>query len=211
MDDDALRRGKPTCHVKFDEATAILAGDALQSMAFEILAGADLSEYADKQKAALILALSRAAGANGMVGGQSLDLAATNQEISLEHLTQLHQLKTGAILKSCVDLPCIISEKLSADEHSIFLRFAEHIGLAFQIQDDILDVVSSTETLGKPQGSDEDANKSTFVSLLGLDGAKEALNKHHQQAIDALDTLESLSYDTEKLKVFSDFMITRKY
>lgn len=208
MDDDDLRRGNPTCHIKFGEATAILAGDALQSMAFEILASADFGEAANKNKHLLILALSKAAGPAGMVGGQSLDLAATNKRISLTELTHLHALKTGALLKVSVHLPCLLSDSITSNEQQTLLTFSEHIGLAFQIQDDILDVTSDTKTLGKPQGSDQEANKSTFVSLLGLDKAKEELNKQHKLAIQAL---RSLPYNTEKLQTFADFMVTRKF
>lgn len=208
MDDDDLRRGNPTCHIKFDEATAILAGDALQCMAFEILASADFSDYANAQRVPLIAALSRAAGASGMVGGQSIDLVSTNQNINLDALTQLHRLKTGALLTACVQLPCLISEVVSADETQILLTFSQHIGLAFQIQDDILDVTSDTHTLGKPQGSDENANKSTFVSLLGIDGAKQALTNHQQLALQAL---ARLPYNTQNLSAFTDFLVTRNY
>jgi len=206
MDDDELRRGNPTCHVKFGEAMAILAGDALQSMAFQILASAELNPHASLRQHELILALSKAAGPAGMVGGQSIDLSSTNKQVSLAQLNQLHALKTGALLKVCVTLPCLLSENITASEKTVLQQFAEHIGLAFQIQDDILDVTADTETLGKPQGSDQQANKSTFVSLLGLENAKQELNKHHYLAIQAL---RSLAYNTEKLETFTDFMVTR--
>ena len=208
MDDDALRRGKPTCHIKFGEATAILAGDALHSMAFQILAQAPFDEYAQSIKHELIIALSKAAGPAGMVGGQSIDLASTNVKISLAELTQLHALKTGALIKVAVLLPCLLSESLTLANKTALLSFAEHIGLAFQIQDDILDVTSDTQTLGKPQGSDQEANKSTFVSILGLDNAKLALNKEHHLAIQAL---QQLPYNTEKLKAFTDYMVARTF
>ncbi|MFT4655528.1 MAG: farnesyl diphosphate synthase [Patiriisocius sp.] len=208
MDDDELRRGNPTCHVKFGEATAILAGDALQSMAFQILASAKLSPHATLKQHTLIQVLSYAAGPAGMVGGQSIDLSATNTSISLAQLTQLHALKTGALLKVCVLLPCLLSIDITKEEEATLLSFAEHIGLAFQIQDDILDVTADTQTLGKPQGSDQAANKSTFVSLLGLKKAKQELNKQHDLAIQAL---HSLAYNTEKLEAFTDFMVTRTF
>lgn len=208
MDDDDLRRGNPTCHVKYSEATAILAGDALQSMAFEIIAGANLGNNTNPKKHLLILALSQAAGPAGMVGGQSLDLGATDRKIPLSELKNLHALKTGALLKVCVQLPCILSNTLTAKQKQAFLTFSEHIGLAFQIQDDILDVISDTKTLGKPQGSDESANKSTFVSLLGLESAKKELVNQHELAIQAL---RSLPYNTEKLQTFTDFMVTREF
>lgn len=208
MDDDDLRRGSPTCHIKFGEATAILAGDALQCMAFQILAEATFDRPLRQGQHSLILALSAAAGPAGMVGGQSIDLSSTNIPISLTQLTQLHLLKTGALLKVCVLLPCLLSTYIKPEEQSLLLRFAEHIGLAFQIQDDILDVTADTQTLGKPQGSDQKANKSTFVSLLGLEDAKLELNKQHDLAIHAL---RSLAYNTEKLETFTDFMVTRTF
>jgi farnesyl diphosphate synthase len=208
MDDDDLRRGNPTTHIKFDEATAILAGDALQCMAFEILASAQMTPYAQTKRSALITKLARAAGAAGMVGGQSLDLIATNKAIAMSELTQLHQLKTGALLIACVELACLLSEQISEQEHAQFTKFAQHIGLAFQIQDDILDVTADTSTLGKPQGSDEQANKSTFVSLLGLSEAQQELTKQHQLALQALD---NLPYNTDDLALFADFMVTRTF
>jgi len=208
MDDDDLRRGNPTCHIKYDEATAILAGDALQCMAFEILATASFSEYSHTQRVPLIKHLCQAAGASGMVGGQSIDLVSTNINIPIDALTQLHNLKTGALLTACVKLPCLLSADISEQNTQQLLEFAQHIGLAFQIQDDILDVTSDTSTLGKPQGSDEEANKSTFVSLLGLEGAQQALSKHHQLALQAL---AHLPYNTDKLATFTDYLVTRTY
>lgn len=206
MDNDDLRRGLPTCHIKFDEATAILAGDALQNMAIEVICHA--TSYSDKQKTQLTLILTKAAGAQGMVAGQSLDLAATNMAISLDQLTKLHSLKTGALLRASVNMPCQLCKNLSTEDLNTILLFASHIGLAFQIQDDILDIISSTEALGKPQGSDENNNKSTFVSLLGLDGAKNKLASEHEQAVQAL---RKLPYNTENLISFTDFMVTRTY
>ncbi len=206
MDDDDLRRGSPTCHIKFDEATAILAGDALQSLAFEILSKDP--NLTSEIKVSLISTLAKAAGPQGMVGGQSLDLSATNKKINLDELNQLHRLKTGALLSASVSLPCILDNRIKKGELSNILKFASHIGLAFQIQDDILDIISSTETLGKPQGSDDESNKSTFVSLLGLDGAKKKLAHQHEQAIQALRTLP---YNTNNLATFTDFMVTRTY
>ncbi len=206
MDDDELRRGSPTCHIKFDEATAILAGDALQTMAFEIICGA--TNYSDNDKTQLTLIMAKAAGPQGMVAGQSLDLAATNIVLSLEQLTNLHSLKTGALLRASVNMPCALCKNLSIEHLNTMLLFASHIGLAFQIQDDILDTISNTETLGKPQGSDEHNNKSTFVSLLGVDGAKKKLASSHEQAIQAL---RKLPYNTQNLISFTDFMVTRTY
>lgn len=208
MDDDDLRRGKPTCHIQFNEATAILAGDALQCMAFEVIANAPLSQFADSQRIELIRHLTKAAGAAGMVGGQSIDLAATNMQIPIDALRNLHSLKTGALLSACVQLPCILCKDISPHNVQLLLKYAKHIGLAFQIQDDILDVTSDTTTLGKPQGSDQDANKSTFVSLLGLEGAQLALHEQHELALQALATLP---YNTQNLIQFSEYLVARKY
>ncbi|MFC4701816.1 (2E,6E)-farnesyl diphosphate synthase [Glaciecola siphonariae] len=208
MDDDALRRGKPTCHIEFDEATAILAGDALQTLAFEILANHALSDFANSKRIALISELAKASGANGMCQGQSLDLIATNEDISIDALNHLHSLKTGALLTACVRMGALICSQTSADDLANLTSFANHIGLAFQIQDDILDVISDTETLGKPQGSDQSNNKNTFVSKLGLEGAQTQLKAHHQEALHALDTLP---YNTAHLKLFTDYMVTRTF
>lgn len=208
MDDDALRRGKPTCHIQFDEPTAILAGDALQTLAFELLSNLPLQHFADSKRLVLIKELSKASGIQGMCQGQSLDLIATNQNIDITVLNKLHQLKTGALLAACVRMGAIISEQTSASDLDRLTLFAKHIGLAFQIQDDILDVISDTQTLGKPQGSDQVNNKNTFVSKLGLTRAKDELSRHHQEALQALT---SLPYNTDELKMFTDFMMTRTF
>lgn len=208
MDDDDLRRGKPSCHIQFDEATAILAGDALQTAAFDILASTQFKGSSQTINAKLVSALCKAAGAQGMVGGQSIDLYFTNKSISLDQLRQLHALKTGAMIRTSIELPSILAECLSKDDYEHLITFAEHMGMAFQIKDDILDVTADTKTLGKPQGSDENANKSTFVSLLGLQEAQNELAKQHQLAIHALSTLP---YNTKALKEFADFMLKRSF
>ncbi|MBT1452292.1 polyprenyl synthetase family protein [Glaciecola sp. XM2] len=208
MDDDALRRGEPTCHIKFDEATAILAGDALQTSAFEVLATLPMSDFASGKRVEMVRELSQASGAKGMCLGQSLDLIATNETIDFDALTTLHQLKTGALLACAVRMGAMISPITTEEDLLTLSTFAAHIGIAFQIQDDILDVTTDTATLGKQQGSDEANNKSTFVTQLGLDGARKALNEHHHQAKQALT---SLPYDTHLLEMFSDYMITRTF
>ncbi|MFC3122086.1 polyprenyl synthetase family protein [Agaribacter flavus] len=206
MDDDALRRGKPTCHIQFNEATAILAGDALQSMAFECLSSMPMSEYGESKRAKLVAILSRAAGIRGMCQGQSLDLLATDKAISLEQLSELHRLKTGALIESAVSMASCLSPQASEETDEHLRKYARAIGLAFQIQDDILDVTSDTLTLGKPQGSDVENNKSTFVTHLGLQGAKEALKTQYQEALQALT---QLPYNTEDLRCFTDYMVAR--
>ena len=208
MDDDDLRRGNPTCHIAFDEATAILAGDALQTQAFSIVAEHPMSTFANHRRAQLVAVLARAAGYSGMCGGQAIDLAATGKQITLAELQHLHQLKTGALLTACVEMVCLVTEQLDSNHQQLLCRFANRIGLAFQVQDDILDVTASTETLGKPKGSDEARGKNTFPSLLGLDGARQELAKLHQEALQALD---GLPYNTEYLVAFTDLMVSRSH
>lgn len=208
MDDDELRRGNPTCHIAFDEATAILAGDALQTQAFSIVAEHPMSAFANHRRAQLVAVLARAAGYSGMCGGQAIDLAATGKQITLAELQHLHQLKTGALLTACVEMVCLVTEQLDSNHQQLLCRFANRIGLAFQVQDDILDVTASTETLGKPKGSDEARGKNTFPSLLGLDGARQELAKLHQEALQALD---GLPYNTDYLVAFTDLMVSRSH
>jgi farnesyl diphosphate synthase len=173
MDDDALRRGQPTVHVAFDEATAILAGDALQTLAFSRLAAAPLSAEA---RIAMVAALAEAAGAAGMCGGQALDIEATGRGggIALADLRRLHALKTGALLRCAVRLGAIAGAA-DADTRAALDRYADALGLAFQIRDDLLDIESDSATLGKTAGKDLAQNKATFPALLGVDGARAAL------------------------------------
>ena len=208
MDDDALRRGKPTNHIKFGEATAILAGDALQTLAFEIVLNQPLSDTAEKQRLQITKILAKASGLNGMCAGQSIDLSSTGKEISLAELTKLHQLKTGALLQACVAMgACMAGE--TDEQHIRHLElYATKIGLAYQVQDDILDVISDSETLGKPQGSDSELDKNTFVSHLGLEGSQSFLQNLHNEALHALS---SLPFDTNKLKSFTDYIVKRSY
>lgn len=204
MDDDALRRGVPTCHIAFGEANAILAGDALQALAFELLAKAPSSNPGINL--ALVLELSRAAGAVGMVVGQAIDLDAQNKTLSLDQLEQMHNHKTGAIIEAAVVMGAIASGHNQADWQPALRRYAQAIGLAFQVQDDILDVVADTQTLGKPQGSDAERNKPTYVSLLGLDGAKQKANELYQLALAALEELPQAS---QTLADIAQFIVQR--
>ncbi|GLR73069.1 polyprenyl synthetase family protein [Agaribacter marinus] len=208
MDNDDLRRGKPTCHIKYDEATAILAGDALQSSAFECLSSMPLSEYAQTKRHELIAILAKASGMRGMCQGQSLDLLATGETISLDDLIKLHQLKTGALIESAVSMATCLSPTANEDTRKLLSVYSKAIGLAFQIQDDILDLTSDTATLGKPQGSDLINGKSTFVTHLGLQGAKDALTVQYEEALHAL---EQLPYNTEQLKLFTQYMVARTH
>jgi farnesyl diphosphate synthase len=184
MDDDDLRRGKPTTHIAFDEATAILVGDALQALAFEVLAQAP--ELSAAQRIEMIRVLSRAAGANGMVAGQMRDMAASNATLTEKQLREMHQQKTGALIEAAVAIGGLASAQVDETTLHTLEVYAAHLGLAFQIQDDILDVTQTTEHLGKPQGSDDRNGKTTFVLQLGLEGAISAANSHAQLAREAL-------------------------
>jgi len=171
MDDDALRRGKPTVHVAFDEATAILAGDALQSLAFALLADAPLAAGA---RVAMLRELAVAAGVHGMCGGQALDIDATGRAIGLDALQRLHALKTGALLRASVRLGALAAGA-GADDRRHLDAFAEALGLAFQVRDDLLDVEGDSATLGKTAGKDAAQAKATFPALLGLDATRARL------------------------------------
>lgn len=205
MDDDNLRRGKPTVHIAFDEATAILAGDALQTLAFEIIAEPG-SGLKPELQVAMIAALARASGYLGMCGGQAIDLASEGKSIDLNSLTELHNLKTGALIRVAVELALIAAEANERDR-SALLGYAEAIGLAFQVQDDILDITSTTEELGKPQGSDLDANKSTYPKLLGLDGARQTADA---LVADALSALAKMPYNSQLLADFARYIVERR-
>lgn len=204
MDNDELRRGKPTSHIKFDEATAILAGDALQTRAFEVLVANDA--LGSSERLNQIRELAFASGASGMVGGQMIDMQATNTQQSIEQLQQMHAMKTGALIRAAVRLGYLASDSVTAEQKEALDLFAESIGLAFQIRDDILDIESNTETLGKPQGSDLAANKSTYPALLGIDGAKAKAEALHQQA---LDSLKIFGDKSDSLSQISHYIIDR--
>ena len=204
MDDDELRRGQPTVHILFDDALAILAGDALHTLAFELISR-PIPNVSAEQQLRCIHVLSKAAGYQGMCGGQAMDLAATNQAIALESLINIHLCKTGALIVASIEMACIINQ-FSSEETEILKKFGKNLGLAFQIQDDILDVVGATNELGKPIGSDEHANKSTYPQLLGL---KKAQNVAEELIHEAILGLEQLPYDCEDLKNFALFVIKR--
>ena len=212
MDDDDLRRGQPTCHKAYDEATAILAGDALQTLAFDILANHLFSNNKSSStppiQVSLIQQLVNASGYQGMCGGQALDLAATDKDIPLCELEVLHSLKTGALLKASVLMPAMCSKQVSKEHKNILAEYAQFIGLAYQVQDDIIDLTSTEEELGKPVGSDLAANKSTYPALLGLQGAKDKAENLLQQALQALTRLP---YNTQSLADFATFIVKRSY
>lgn len=207
MDDDELRRGKPTCHIKFDEATAILTGDALQTLAFTILAEGRLSDAGETNRIKMVQVLAEASGAHGMCLGQALDLAAENQQVTLEQLETIHRNKTGALMRCAIRLGALAAGRKGIEVLPQLDKFADAIGLAFQVQDDILDIIGDTETLGKPQGSDQQLNKSTYPALLGLDGA---VNKAQTLLQEALQALEAIPYNTECLEEFARYVIERK-
>ena len=208
MDDDDLRRGQPTCHKAFDEATAILAGDSLQTLAFDIIANHEFSEAVDTKRINLLRHLVNAAGYQGMCGGQALDLAATNKAISLAALENLHSLKTGALLEASVKMAAECSNKATLYDKKQLALYAKLVGLAYQVRDDIIDITSTEEELGKPKGSDLAANKSTYPALLGLQGAQEKAENLYQQALQALATLP---YNTQSLSDFATFIVSRKH
>jgi len=207
MDDDDLRRGKPTVHKAFDEATAILAGDALQTLAFELLARDPALAVPAERRLAMIARLAEAAGVAGMAGGQAIDLAATGQRLARAALEDMHTRKTGALIRASVALGA-----LTAGADVTTLRrlddYARHMGLAFQIVDDILDVEGDTATLGKPQGSDQESAKATYPALLGLDWARALARDHHGAA---LESLRPMGDNVELLRELAGFVIHRSH
>jgi geranylgeranyl diphosphate synthase type II len=205
MDNDDFRRGKLTNHKVYGEAMAILAGDALQTLAFEILTS--LSNTPPEVAIKLIRLLSVASGAEGMVAGQVLDIEGEEMDLTLEQLELIHLNKTGALLSFCIEAGALLAG--ADNEKMINLKeYARNIGLTFQIQDDILDVTSTTEELGKSVGSDESSGKVTYPSLLGLNKAKEQLAIHHQLARNSLSFLNN---EESLLLQFADFIVNRKH
>lgn len=214
MDDDALRRGRPTCHVAFDEATAILAGDALQALAFEVLATDDVLAARPLRLIDMIVRLGRACGAAGMAGGQAVDLDAVGRRLDLDALAAMHRMKTGALIRAAVTLGALAA---GADDPAVLDaldRHADHVGLAFQIRDDLLDVEGETVTIGKQQGADAARDKPTYVSLLGLDGARAALERERVQAHAALDEAVTAARGRlapSALRELADFAADRRH
>ncbi len=206
MDNDTLRRGKPTCHIQYNEATAILAGDALQAEAFRILTQHPYQFVNAQQQLNMVTTLANAAGLTGMCGGQALDIEATGEQLSLAELERIHNLKTGALIKAAVMLGAYCAPNV---DDAVFIQlneWADAIGLAFQVQDDILDRTSDTVTLGKTQGSDAANHKVTYPTLLGLKGA---IEKRNQLAEKALHALSGIPYNTKLLSEFTDYLVTR--
>ncbi len=204
MDDDELRRGRPTCHVRYDEATAILAGDALQSLAFQAIAEHQLLE--PQTRVRLITELSRAAGTpHGMVAGQALDIEAEAREVTSEELEEIHRLKTAALIICAVRCGAIIAGANETELDAV-TKYAQNLGLLFQITDDLLDVTATEQELGKTPGKDARSEKATYPALYGLEEARTAATNAHR---DAVASLSSINRPTETLRHIADFTLNR--
>ncbi|MEW5755095.1 MAG: (2E,6E)-farnesyl diphosphate synthase [Pseudomonadota bacterium] len=208
MDDDDLRRGKPTVHKAYDEATGILVGDALQAHAFHILSH-DNAMIADAAvRVRMIGVLAQASGSRGMVGGQAIDLASVGKELTLAELEDMHIHKTGALIRASVTLGALSKPGLDPAQLHKLDHYAKCIGLTFQIQDDILDVEGDTATLGKRQGADIARNKPTYPAIVGLSDAKRMARELHEAAVDSLETFGDRA---DALRQLSEYIITRKH
>ena len=206
MDDDDFRRGKLSCHKKFDEATAILAGDAIQPLALEILTTIKDEKLKPDQKLKIINLFAKACGPKGMVEGQSRDLAAEGKKIKIKDLDEMHYLKTGKLIEACVESICVLKDGLLKKDTKAFLNFARKFGLAFQIKDDILDILGDEKKIGKPLNSDSEKNKATYPSIIGLKASQERAEKLCDEA---LKILSKLPYNTKNLVKLSKFIILR--
>ena len=206
MDDDDFRRGKLSCHKKFDEATAILAGDAIQPLALEVLTTINDKKLMPEQKLKIINLFAKACGPKGMVEGQSRDIDAEGKNIKIDALDEIHYLKTGKLIEACVESICILKKDLPKKHLKAFLDFAKKFGLAFQIKDDILDVLGDERTIGKPLNSDSKHNKATYPSIIGLEASQLRAEK---LCSEALKILNKLPYNTDNLIKLSKFIILR--
>jgi len=206
MDDDVLRRGKPTCHVQYDEATALLVGDSLQSLAFQLLAEHRLNDEAQRQQE-MIKLLAAASGSRGMAGGQAIDLASVGKSLTLPELEFMHIHKTGALIRAAVLLGAHCGS-VSAAQLDKLDRFGKLIGLAFQVVDDVLDCEADTATLGKTAGKDADNDKPTYVSLMGIQGARGMAERLHREALEAL---AEFGDSAQRLRELADFIVLRKF
>ena len=207
MDDDALRRGKPTVHVQYDEATALLAGDALQAQAFVVLAGGEDAQHNPAAVIARLQLLAQAAGSAGMCGGQAIDLASVGKNLNLQELEQMHQLKTGALLRASVLLGAMCGRRLQPEASDALHKYAKAVGLAFQVVDDVLDATADSATLGKTAGKDAADNKPTYVSILGLPASQALAEKLRQ---DAHDALLPFGEKAQRLRELADLVVQRK-
>jgi len=206
MDDDDLRRGKPSCHKAFGEAEAILAGDALQTQAFYLLAHADMAGIAAARRLEMIERLALASGSRGMVGGQAMDLAAVGKTLDIAELEDMHIHKTGMLVRAAVLLGALCAEGANGATQRALDHYGKCIGLAFQVQDDILDVTASTEQLGKQAGADKALDKPTYPALLGLTGARERARELHHSALEALTGLDRRA---DPLRWLSRYIVER--
>jgi geranylgeranyl pyrophosphate synthase len=208
MDDDDLRRGRPTCHREFDEASAILAGDALQALAFYIISHDPKMVADERARLAMIENLAMFSGSRGMAGGQAIDLAAVGESLNIAELETMHIHKTGALIRTCIRLSALSSSNLGEDRFRALDSYAKCIGLSFQVQDDILDVTGDTATLGKPQGSDSARNKPTFPSIIGLDASRQKALELHEQALQALSIFAE---EADILRYISAWFVQRTH
>ncbi|MBI1887014.1 MAG: polyprenyl synthetase family protein [Nitrosomonadales bacterium] len=207
MDDDVLRRGKPTCHKQYDEATALLAGDALQTLAFQLLAEHRLNGDAARQLE-MVRLLAMASGSRGMAGGQAIDLASVGKSLTLPELEFMHIHKTGALIRAAILLGAYCGSRLEAAQMDRLDHFGKLIGLAFQVVDDVLDCEADTATLGKTAGKDADNDKPTYVSLLGIQGARDMAQRLHREA---LESLAEFGGAAQRLRELADFIVLRKF
>ncbi len=208
MDDDDLRRGKPTSHIAYDEATAILTGDALQALAFEVLANDPSIKVNPESRLKMITTLTKASGSQGMVGGQAIDLESVGTTLTLPELENMHIHKTGALIRASVNMAALAKPDLDSVIAKKLDHYAKCIGLSFQVKDDILDEESDTATLGKTQGKDQNNNKPTYPALLGLNGAKQKAQELHEQAIASLSSFGS---EADLLRDISLYIIQRDH
>ncbi|CCG94292.1 farnesyl-diphosphate synthase [Marinobacter nauticus] len=206
MDDDDLRRGRPTAHIAFDEASAILAGDALQTLAFALLS--DAPALSDRQRVTMISELARASGHQGMVGGQAIDLESVGRQLSVAQLEAMHRHKTGALIEASVRLGALTSETVTECQLSNLTDYASALGLAFQVQDDLLDIEGDTEVIGKRQGSDAARAKPTYPALLGIEGARQHLARLLDEALSALESFDS---EADTLRAMADYVVARSH
>ena len=208
MDDDDLRRGRASCHIAFDEATAVLVGDALQSRAFEILASDQEHDILPIQRLHMVQELALAIGSLGMAGGQALDMEATGKAVEYQELVQIHRLKTGALIKAAAIMGGLTARSIAPVLLEKLAQYASAIGLAFQIADDILDHTADSETLGKSSSADHRMNKATYISLLGVDAARAQANKISGQAI---ESIQGLGDNGRFLEQLAQFVVTRSH
>ena len=207
MDDDDFRRGQLSCHKKFDEATAILAGDAIQPLSLEILTSIEDDNLSDSTKSKIINVFAKACGPKGMVEGQNLDIKSESKNLNEDELDRIHFLKTGKLIEACILSVCLLKKEIREEEVEKLIEFSEKFGLAFQIRDDILDVIGNEQEIGKPVGSDQEKNKSTYASVLGI--TKSQL-KAEKLSKDAIDILISLPYETQRLEDLCKMIVERQ-